>query len=427
MVMDVDTLHRTTSAGFVRASYRVTGAQRSYVAAMPVVQAGDVLAAVHAILPFVRENAERSDGERAVPAGVVERIAAANVFRLFQPKRYGGLESDLEPFFNAVAAIGGACASTGWVTGVLGTHQWVLAQFPEQAQDDVWGADPDALSTGSATPGNAVATPAAGGFRITGTWRFCSGSKHAGWHFGNAAIAGSENGVQKRALVLLPASDVTFADNWNVNGLRGTASCDGTANGAFVPAHRMLYIDELLAGATPGQRINAAPLYRLPNASVVALGIAAPPIGAVAAALASFIAYATTKESGGGIYGEPRKMRDSAVLQARMAGAGARLDAARALVLSDLAEVQAGTRAGTLSVDTRVRVRRDLAYAVHGCVEIMDAIYESAGTEFMFTPNPLERAWRDVNAAAKHVGLSWDNLGTAAGRHLFGLEPRAQY
>ena len=394
---------------------------------MPAAQANDVLAAVRDALPFVQACAERSDNERALPPGVIERIAAAGVFRMFQPQRFGGLESDLEPFFNAVAAIGGACASTGWVTGVLGTHQWVLAQFPEQAQDDVWGADPGALSTGSATPGNAVATPVDDGFRVTGTWRFCSGSKHAGWHFGNAAIAGSENGTQKRALVLLPTSDVTFADNWNVNGLRGTASCDGSATGAFVPTHRVLYIDELLAGKTPGQRINSAPLYRLPNASVVALGIAAPPIGAAATSLASFIAYATTKESGGGNYGEARKLRDSAVLQQRMAGAAAQLDAARALVLSDLAEIQASTRSGTLSVDTRVRVRRDLAYAVRACVEIMGAIYESAGTEFMFTPNPLERAWRDVNAAAKHFGLNWDNLGTAAGRHLFGLEPRAQY
>jgi alkylation response protein AidB-like acyl-CoA dehydrogenase len=390
---------------------------------MPVASASDeVLAAVRNVLPFVRENADRSEIDRAVPRANIERIAATGLFRVFQPRRYGGFEGDLETFFDAVAAIGGACASTGWVSGVLGTHQWVLSHFPELAQDDVWN-DPAALLTGSAAPGDAIATPVAGGYRVSGTWRFCSGSNHVTWHFGNATIAGGT----ARGLFLVPAADVTFIDNWNVNGLRGTASRDGVADGIFVPAHRVLMLDAIIAGDTPGQRINTGPLYRLPNATVVALGIAAPPIGAAAEALATFIAYAQKKERTGGNQGETRKLWESPTLQLRVARASASMDAIRALVGRDLADVQARTRANALDIGTRVRVRRDLAYAVHTCVEILAAIYESAGTDVMFPPNPLERAWRDVNAAAKHVGLNWDNLGTAAGRHLFGLEPRAQY
>jgi alkylation response protein AidB-like acyl-CoA dehydrogenase len=381
-----------------------------------------VLAAVRGVLPFVRDNADRSDAERAVPRANIERIAATGLFRVFQPRRYGGFEGDLETFFDAVAAIGGACASTGWVAGVLGTHQWVLANFPKLAQDDVW-SDPAALLTGSAAPGNVVATPVSGGYRVDGTWRFCSGSNHVMWHFGNAAIAGSA----QRGLFLLPASDVSFVDNWNVNGLRGTASCDGSASDVFVPAHRVLMLDAIIAGDTPGQIINTGPLYRLPNATVVALGIAAPPIGAATEALSTFISYARKKERTGGNQGDTRKLWESQTLQLRMAYAGAEIDAINALVRRDLADVQAATRTNALDIDTRIRVRRDLAYAVHTCVDIMAAIYESAGTDVMFSPNPLERAWRDVNAAAKHVGLNWDNLGTAAGRHLFGLEPRAQY
>jgi resorcinol 4-hydroxylase (FADH2) len=386
-----------------------------------------VLAAVRDALPLLSANADRSDAERAVPRANIERIAQAGVFRVFQPKRYGGTEGNLETFFAAIAAIGGACMSTAWVAGVLGTHQWVLANFPERAQDDAWGNDPDALLTGSAAPGSVTAQPVSGGYRVRGAWRFCSGSNHVTWHFGNAAIAGAQTDPPQRALFLVPVSDVTFIDNWVVNGLRGTASCDAQAEDIFVPAHRVLPLDEIISGDTPGRRVNTAPLYRLPNATVVALGIAAPPIGATAAALSAFIAYAQAKERTGGNQGDVRKLWESPTLQLRLAGASALIDSVNALVLSDLAEVQAGARADALSIDTRVRVRRDLAYAVHSCVTVMNAIYESAGTDIMFPPNPLERAWRDVNAAAKHVGLNWDNLGTAAGRHLFGLEPRAQY
>lgn len=389
--------------------------------------AGGLIDAVRDLLPLVRANAERAEADRAVPRDVIERLVHTGFFRLFQPKRYGGYEGKLEIFFDAVAAIGGADASTGWVAGVLGTHQWVLANFPERAQDDVWGADADALLTGSAAPGDVRAMPVAGGYRVDGTWRFCSGSNHVSWHFGNATIADARSGQPKRALFLVPARDVVFVDNWVVNGLRGTASCDGVAHDIFVPEHRVLPMEAILAGTTPGQAVNTALLYRLPNATVVALGIAAPPIGATATAVAEFITYAQSKERSGGNQGDTRKLWESPTLQLRVAAASAQMDALRALVLNDLADVQVGIRDGTLSIGTRMGIRRDLAYAVHTCTAVIGAIYESAGTDSMFPPNPLERAWRDVNAAAKHVGLNWDNLGTAAGRHLFGLEPRAQY
>lgn len=395
---------------------------------MPVASRSDgVLDAVRELLPHIRANAERAESERAVPREVTASIAQTGLFRIFQPGRYGGYEGRLEPFFEAVAAIGGACTSTGWVAGVLGTHQWVLAQFPEAAQDDVWGDDPGALLTGSAAPGDVWAEPVAGGYRVTGTWRFCSGSNHVTWHFGNASIPGPNGTAPSRALVLVPAKEIEFIDNWNVTGLAGTASCDGIARGIFVPEHRVLPMDALIAGSTPGQNANPAPLYRLPNATVVALGIAAPPIGATAATLASFITYAQMKERTGGNQGDTRKLWESPTLQLRLADASARMDAMHSLIYADLEAVQAGVNAGNLSVATRVRMRRDLAYAVHSCTRVMGAIYESSGTDVLFPPNPIERAWRDVNAAAKHVGLNWDNLGTAAGRHLLGLEPRAQY
>ena len=337
------------------------------------------------------------------------------------------MEGSIRLFFDAIAAIGGACASTGWVCGVLGTHQWVIANFPEEAQDDVWGKSPGTLLSGTAAPGSVTAVPVAGGYNVTGTWRFCSGSNHAAWHFGGATVVEPPPGVPDKAFFLLPVDDITFVDNWIVNGLCGTASCDGIADGVFVPQHRVLSIADMIAGVTPGQRLNSAPLYRLPNATVVGLGIAAPPLGATSAALDAFIADTQTRERTGGLMGDSRKLWESPTLQLRVAEASAMLDAARALIDRDLEETERANDAGELTVDTRVRVRRDLSFGVRTCVEIMAMLYRSAGTEVMFPPNPLERTWRDVNAAAKHVGLNWDNLGTAAGRHLFGMDPRAQY
>lgn len=389
--------------------------------------AEDVLGAIERVLPHIRDAAAVCEEQRAVGAETIARIAETGVFRIFQPKRYGGMEGSIRLFFDAIAAIGGACTSTGWVCGVLGTHQWVIANFPEEAQDDVWGTSPGTLLSGTAAPGSVKAVPVAGGYRVTGTWRFCSGSNHATWHFGGATIVEPGSGMPDKAFFLLPVEEVRFVDNWIVNGLCGTASCDGIADDVFVPAHRVLAIADMIAGVTPGQQVNSAPLYRLPNATVVGLGIAAPPLGATSAALTSFIADSKTRERTGGLMGDSRKLWESPTLQLRVAEASAMLEAARALIDRDLDETERTNDAGELTVNTRVRVRRDLAFGVRTCVDVMAMLYRSAGTEVMFPPNPLERTWRDVNAAAKHVGLNWDNLGTAAGRHLFGMDPRAQY
>ena len=43
-------------------------------------------------------------------------------------------------------------ASSAWVYAVLAEHQWIVAQYPEQAQIDVWGLDPEAVAASSLAP-----------------------------------------------------------------------------------------------------------------------------------------------------------------------------------------------------------------------------------------------------------------------------------
>src|SRR2546430_17546941 len=88
-----------------------------------------------------------------------------------QPKRYGGFELDPGTFYQGVMEIAAACGSTGWIFAVMGAHNWHLALFPEQAQDDVWGDDDSVqLSTSLAPTGMVERVP--GGFRLSGRWSF---------------------------------------------------------------------------------------------------------------------------------------------------------------------------------------------------------------------------------------------------------------
>ena len=40
---------------------------------------------------------------------------------------------------------------------------------------------------------------------------------------------------------------------------------------------------------------------------------------------------------------------------------------------------------------------------------------------------PGQRAWRDANAGGRHISMNWDAVGTMAGQHLLGLDPKGQY
>lgn len=386
----------------------------------------DLLATVRGLFPILRERAAECERARSVPRENIALLRDAGVFRILQPKRFGGLEGDLELFFEVTAAIGAACPSTGWVAAIRGTGQWLISNFPDPAQHDVWDASPPGLLSATESPGSATARPVDGGFRVDGRWRFASGSGTSDWHLVGATItAGADEG--EKAFFLFPNAAVTFHDTWYVGGLAGTGSNDAEIRDGFVPAHRVLMLRDMLTISSPGSRLNDAPLYRVPMFSLIALGVMSPIVGAARAAVAEFVASARERTRSAGIMGVASRVADSPLLQQRVAEAAGLVDAAHALVLRDLALTQAAVRAGGVDVDQRIRNRRDYALAVRLCRQAMGLVYDGSGTELLFLPNPLERAWRDVNAASKHGGLNWDHIGTMVGRHMFGLDPRGQF
>ena len=103
-----------------------------------------------------------------MPDENIRAMTDADVFRAVQPRQWGGLEIDPSTFFEAVIRIGSACGSSGWIAGLVGGHAWLTAMFPQEAQQEVWGENPDArISTSLAPTGKAERVT--DGFHLTGT------------------------------------------------------------------------------------------------------------------------------------------------------------------------------------------------------------------------------------------------------------------
>jgi len=94
----------------------------------------EVLDRVKELTPLLRERAADAEAARRLPDESIKELRETGLVRLLQPKRYGGYEADPRLFYESVMAIGAACGSTGWVSGVVGVHPWQIALFDDQVQ-----------------------------------------------------------------------------------------------------------------------------------------------------------------------------------------------------------------------------------------------------------------------------------------------------
>ncbi|MER6514564.1 3-hydroxy-9,10-secoandrosta-1,3,5(10)-triene-9,17-dione monooxygenase oxygenase subunit [Nonomuraea sp. NPDC001636] len=358
-----------------------------------------VLDAVRELLPILRERAQKTEDARVVPEASIQALRDSGFFRLLQPARYGGHESDPVTFYTAVRMIAGACGSTGWVASVLGAHQWHVATFPAQAQDDVWGKDPGALVSSAYAPvGRASAVE--GGYRLSGRWSFSSGVDHADAAILGGLILADDGAPVDWAAFLVPARDYTVHDVWRTVGLRGTGSNDVDVQDVFVPAHRVLSFADSFRCVCPGQEVNTGPLYRIPLYSLMTTTITTPLVGMATGAYDAHVAH--QRERVRVFAGQ--KVKDDPFAKVRVAEAASEIDASWLQLTRNITDVYDAARAGEpVPTTLRLRLRRDQVRASERCIAALDRLFENSGAGALADDTPIQRFWRDAHAARVHV------------------------
>src|ERR1700730_19273664 len=126
-----------------------------------------MLERVWALMPRLTVRAPAAAAARRLPPETIAEYHAAGILRILQPRRFGGRQGRFSLFSRIVEELTYGCASSAWVYAVLAEHQWILAQYPEEAQIDVWDADPLAVASSSLAP-RAAAKRVAGGWLLSG-------------------------------------------------------------------------------------------------------------------------------------------------------------------------------------------------------------------------------------------------------------------
>ena len=359
-----------------------------------------VLDAVRDLLPQFRERADEAERLRVVPESSIKDLESSGFFRLLQPKRFDGLESDPVDFYTAVRMISSACGSTGWVSSVLGVHPWQVALFHDKAQQAVWGEDSNTRLSSSYAP-TGKATLVDGGYQLSGRWSFSSGCDHATWVLLGGLVSNDEGQIVDFKTFMVPRADYVIEDVWNVVGLRGTGSNDIVVDDVFVPDEFTLSMSDTGRCYGPGQEQNTADLYKLPFHSIFTSTITAPIVGMATGAYDEHVEMQRKRVRAAYL---AEKTANDPFAAVRIARASSDIDAAWALLVNNLRELQHHVASGEkIPLSLRLKVRRDQVLGTERAVGAIDTLFEASGGRALAEGTYLQRAWRDAHAGRVHA------------------------
>ena len=368
------------------------------------------------VAPLLSDAASEIEAERALTPAVLNAMHDAKLFRLTLPHRDNGLELPLPALAQVAEIIAGADASAGWCLGQAFGCAMSAAFMDKVASQQVFGAREAVLAWGAGVQGRMEATD--GGYLVSGTWRFASGSHHATWLGGHSKVLETDgnpregaSGRQADRTALFPREQAVMADDWHVMGLRGTRSEGYTVENLFVPEGLTLDRD------TPAECQVDTTLFRFPTTNVYAAVFSSVALGIAQSAFDHLKALGMKKHA----RAAQTSMRDSPVFQAKLAELRAQLESARAYkhaIISEIWETVDNT--GELTMDDRARIRLATTYAINEATSAVEQIYRLAGSTAIFDNEPFERRFRDIHALSQQVQGRHSNFETV-GRYMLGL------
>lgn len=376
----------------------------------------DLVARAAALVPVLRERAGACEMGNKVPDETIRDFQDAGFFKILQPARYGGYEMDVETFYAVQMMVAEGCMSSAWVLGVIAVHNWQLALFDGQAQEDVWGKDPTTLISSSYMP-RAKVTPVEGGYRISGRWGFSSGVDHCEWAFLGGLVNDPETGQPDFWTFLVPRGDFQVMPIWNTIGLGGTGSHDVTVEDAYVPAYRTHRSKDGFAATNPGAKVNPGPLYKLPFGQVFVRAVSSSSIGALQGALNTFLEIGAKRKSnntGASASGDPD-------VQVLIAETQAAIDEMKTVLFRNFGVLNEHARKGEQAdLETRLRFRYQSAQISGRCCELISRIYYLSGAEAVYRGNPIARAFCDIHTGRTHVANNPNSVGRNYGNVVLG-------
>lgn len=352
-------------------------------------------------------SSEADEELGTLSAAAVEALVASGVLRMKLPRVLGGFEADLVTQMEVLEQLAMINPAVGWCAMVGATSLAVPGAFLPDAGITRMFADGHIPRGAIVVTPTGIATPVAGGYRLSGRWAFASGVRHAEWMVAISRVERGPDSPTEMHFMVLPVSQCAILDNWQVLGLRGTGSCDIVIDNVFVS-------QEMSFAVTDAPRRGGA-LYRINLPAFVAYEHAGFALGIARRVLDGFVTLVQSKKRGYAPGGNHIAERGS--VHRLIGHAEMRLRAARALAVEVNEQVWEKASAGQpISAQMQSAVRSAATYATEVSVEVVGDAFRNAGAGAIYANHFMQRCLRDINVAAQHymvADTAYEQLGRA--------------
>ncbi len=355
----------------------------------------DIVSRSTDVAEIAAKHANDMEISRRLHSEAVEAVVAAGFARHFVPTAHAGRGGDFTSFLAAVTVVGRSCASTAWFASLTAGLGRMAGYLPGPARAELWAGGPDTVIVGALMPLGTAEPAAGGGWTVRGRWPYVSGIDHSDWAL-VCAMATSPAGPPEARFFLIPRPVYGIVDTWFNVGMRATGSNTLVLDETFVPATHTFSREELTAGRAGPQAVSVADAT--PLRAINGMSFAAPILGAAQGAMQSWTRTLTEK-----------KQQNVEHLHLVLARSSGEIDAAGLL----LARSAGVADRGDVTPEETTQAWRDSTVAADLLVTAVNRLMTSAGTSVQVDTHPLQRYWRDVNAAATHVVLRPEGAASA--------------
>ena len=365
---------------------------------------GRIVGLARGMRDLVRAEAAECERIRTITPAIVDEMWASGLMSAFNPVAAGGSEPSFAEMIETWIEMAWQDGSFGWIGIANLPSSFAAATYlPDDGFAEVFTAHANHVTMGGQFFPNGQGAAVPGGYRLSGSWSFGSGTGHSEYvAAGFFPMDGGEmrwvsDGVPEMRVAVVPREQISFNDGWHVQGLKGTGSYDYSADDVFVPADRTfaLFSREPRRGTSPATRMGLMPVTAAGHASW-ALGVAKSMLDDVAE-------LAATKF----------RMSDMASLASRptfqkgLAHHVAAWRAARLLVVEAFTTAESAVAAREdLSPTLRADMRVAAVYATDVARQCAEWAHLVAGTSSIREGSRLERAFRDIYTGTQHAFIS---------------------
>jgi indole-3-acetate monooxygenase len=383
----------------------------------------DYIKRARELVPMLREAGDEIEKNRQTSEPVIAAMVERGIFKMLLPKSIGGGEIDPLTYTAVLEILASGDGSTAWSLGQNSGCSMTAPYLSHEKAKEVFGGPRGILAWGPEIPGAGKCVASEGGYRATGRWGFATGSRHASWIGAHCPVFEADgsprmgsNGRQVTRTMLVPKSEVTIIDNWQVLGLRGTGSDSYELKDNFVPEARTAIRDN------EAERRETGPLYQFTSGMIYAMSFSHVSMGIARGAYDAFIEIARDKVP----RGAKGTLRENNVVQSQVSQCEAKLKSARAYLRGVIAEMwDEAQNTGKISAEHHPQLRLASTWAIHQARDVVATVYHAAGASAIFESNPLERRMRDIHAGTQQ-GQGRPIHFETVGQMLMGLPPEGR-